>query len=125
MHRSLLEAIAYGFRRHLDVFAEDGLSITTTFVTNGGSRSALWREMLADVMNRDVVSIVEHPGSRYGAAVVAGVGVGLIGDWTYVAGRLATRRGHVADTRATSRATTSGTASSSSSPTRRRTSPTR
>lgn len=88
VHRSLLEATAYGFRRHLDVFAEDGLSITTTFVSDGGSRSALWREVLASVMHRDVVTIAEHPGSSYGAAVVAGVGVGLIDDWTYVAGRL-------------------------------------
>ncbi|MGA7834885.1 MAG: FGGY family carbohydrate kinase [Acidimicrobiales bacterium] len=88
IHRSFLEAIAYGFRSHFDVFAEDGLAIDSTRVTNGGSKSRLWREILADVLNRELISIVNHPGASYGAAVIAGIGVGSIGDWSYVAGSL-------------------------------------
>jgi len=61
LHRSFLEAIAYGFRSHFDVFAEDGLVLNRPRVTNGGSKSRLWREILADVLNRDLVSIVDHP----------------------------------------------------------------
>jgi xylulokinase len=88
LHRSLLEAIAYGFRAHLDVFAQDGLELFDPRVTNGGSRSRLWRQILADVLNRDLVSIVDHPGGSYGAAVIAGIGVGTIADWSYVVGAL-------------------------------------
>ena len=88
LHRSLLEGIAYGFRAHFDVFAEDGVVLRRPRVTNGGSKSRLWRQILADVLNRDLVSIVDHPGSSYGAAVVAGVGTGVIDDWTYVVGAL-------------------------------------
>ncbi len=88
IHRSFLEAIAYGFRSHFDVFAEDGLTIGGTRVTNGGSKSRLWREILADVLNRELISIINHPGASYGAAVIAGVGVGRIADWSYVAGSL-------------------------------------
>jgi xylulokinase len=43
---------------------------------------------LADVLNREVVSIVDHPGASYGAAVIAGVGTGVIIDWNYVVGAL-------------------------------------
>jgi xylulokinase len=43
---------------------------------------------LADVLNRDLVSIVEHPGASYGAAVIAGIGTGVIADWSYVVGAL-------------------------------------
>jgi xylulokinase len=89
LHRSFLEAIAYGFRSHFDVFAEDGLVLNRPRVTNGGSKSRLWREILADVLNRDLVSIVDHPGASYGAAVIAGVGAGVITDWSYVVGALA------------------------------------
>lgn len=88
IHRSFLEAIAYGFRSHFDVFAEHGLSLTSVRVTNGGSKSRLWREILADVLNRDLTSIIHHPGASYGAAVLAGVGVGRIDEWSYVAGSL-------------------------------------
>ena len=88
IHRSFLEAIAYGFRSHFDVFAEDGLTLRRTTVTNGGSKSRLWREILADVLNRDLVSITDHPGAAYGAAVIAGIGTRRIDDWSYVAGAL-------------------------------------
>ncbi len=88
IHRSFLEAIAYGFRSHFEVFADDGLLLGSTRVTNGGSKSRLWREILADVLNRDLISIVAHPGASYGAAVVAGVGTGKIADWSYVVGSL-------------------------------------
>jgi xylulokinase len=88
LHRSMLEAIAYGFRAHFDVFAEDGLVLDRPRVTNGGSKSRLWRQILADVLNRELTSIVDHPGASYGAAVVAGIGTGVIADWSYVVGAL-------------------------------------
>ena len=88
IHRSFLEAIAYGFKSHVDVFAQDGLNLTNTRVTNGGSKSRLWREILADVLNRNLISILNYPGASYGAAVIAGVGTGRIDDWSYVAGAL-------------------------------------
>lgn len=88
LHRSILEGIAYGFKAHVDIFAEGGLALGALRVTNGGSRSRLWREILADVLNRDLVSVIDHPGASYGAAVIAGIGIGLIDDWTYVAGAL-------------------------------------
>jgi xylulokinase len=88
LHRSFLEAIAYGFRSHFDVFAEDGLTLHRPRVTNGGSKSKLWRQILADVLNRDLVSIVDHPGASYGAAVIAGIGTGVLEDWSYVVGAL-------------------------------------
>jgi xylulokinase len=88
LHRSLLEGIAYGVRAHFDVFAEDGLVLHRPRVTNGGSKSRLWRQILADVLNRDLTSIVDHPGASYGAAVIAGIGTGVIADWSYVVGAL-------------------------------------
>jgi xylulokinase len=88
LHRSFLEGIAYGFKAHVDVFAEGGLILGDVRVTNGGSHSRLWREILSDVLHRDLISIINHPGASYGAAVIAGVGTGLIHDWSYVAGAL-------------------------------------
>lgn len=88
LHRSFLEGIAYGFKAHVDVFAEGGLHLGDVRVTNGGSRSRLWREILADVLDCDLISIIDHPGASYGAAVIAGIGAGEIDDWNYVAGAL-------------------------------------
>ncbi len=88
VHRSFLEGIAYGFKAHVDVFVEGGLTLGDVRITNGGSRSRLWREILADVLHRDLISVFNHPGASYGAAVIAGIGTGLIHDWNYVVGSL-------------------------------------
>lgn len=84
IHRSLLEGIAYGFRSIVDVFAEGGLELASPRVTNGGSKSRLWRQILADVLERELTSLLHHPGASFGAAVIAGVGVGVISDWSFV-----------------------------------------
>ncbi len=88
IHRSFLEAIAYGFKSHFEVFANDGINLRDPRVTNGGSKSRLWREILADVLNRDLLSLVNYPGASYGAAVVAAVATGRVDDWSYVTGAL-------------------------------------
>ena len=84
IHRSYLEAIAYGFKAHFEVFAEGNLEISRVTVTNGGSKSKLWRTILADVLERELHSIIQHPGASYGSAVIAGIGYGSISDWSYV-----------------------------------------
>lgn len=88
IHRSFLEAIAYGFKEHFQIFAERGLIVKSPKVTNGGSKSRLWREILADVLDKNLTSIINHPGASFGAAVIAGIGSGAISDWSYVDGAL-------------------------------------
>jgi xylulokinase len=84
IHRSFLEGIAYSARLHFEVFKDRGLDLRSIRITNGGSKSRLWREILADVLNRDLTSVIDHPGASYAAAVIAGIGTGLITDWSYV-----------------------------------------
>jgi len=84
LHRSFLEAIAYGFRAHVDIFAQGGLVLGMVRITNGGSKSRLWREILASVLQRDLHSIINHPGASFGAATLAGLGIGEIDSPRYV-----------------------------------------
>jgi xylulokinase len=46
-------------------------------VTGGGARSALWRQICADVLERPIVSLVADEGPAFGAALIAGSAVGL------------------------------------------------
>jgi xylulokinase len=78
LYRAVLEAIAYGFKHHLEVFAERGLSPSRVRVTNGGSRSRLWRQIVADVIGYPLQSLLDHPGSGLGSAFAAGVAVELL-----------------------------------------------
>ena len=82
LYRAVLEGIAYGFRRHIDVFAERGVELGEGRVTNGGSRSRIWKQILADAIGVPLWPVLDHPGSSLGAAMTAAVGAGLVSDWT-------------------------------------------
>lgn len=86
LYRSVLEAIAFGFRHHTEVFGDLGIPLERALITNGGSRSTLWKQIHAEVLGTDVTPIVDHPGASLGAAVLAGMGAGAIG-WDEPVGR--------------------------------------
>jgi xylulokinase len=81
VYRSCLEAVAYGMRQHLEVFGELGVELAAACVTNGGSRSLVWKQILADVLDRTLTTIAESAGASLGAAFVAAVGTNLVQDW--------------------------------------------
>jgi xylulokinase len=82
LFRAVLESIAYGFRHHLDVFAELGLRPRRVRVTNGGARSQLWPQVTADVIGLPLEKLRSHPGSALGVAFAAGIGIGAFADWS-------------------------------------------
>jgi xylulokinase len=84
LFRAMLESIAFGFRHHLDVFAELGRIPHRARVTNGGAHSRLWVQVTADVLGLPLETLRMHPGSALGAAFVAGMGVGIFDDWDQI-----------------------------------------
>jgi xylulokinase len=81
LYRSVLEAIAFGFRHHVDVFADIGIGLARTMITNGGSKSTLWKQIHADVLGIEMHPVAGHPGASLGAAIIAAIGVGALDDW--------------------------------------------
>jgi xylulokinase len=81
LFRAVLEGISFAFRHHVDVFAELGHVPRRVRVSNGGARSALWKQVTADVLGLPLETLRSHPGSALGAAFVAGMGVGAFDDW--------------------------------------------
>lgn len=82
MYRSILEGIGYGFNHHVKVFKELGIKPNRVRITNGGSRSRLWRQILADITGLTLESIIAHPGSSLGAAFIAGIAVKEFDSWS-------------------------------------------
>ncbi|GAB7070610.1 carbohydrate kinase [Mycobacterium hodleri] len=85
LYRSVLEAIAFGFRHHVDVFADIGIAPSRVMITNGGSKSTLWKQIHADVLGIEMRPVRGHPGASLGAAAIAAIGVGALDDWSDVA----------------------------------------
>ena len=74
--RSLLEGVSYSQKDCLDIIEQIGVSIRSVRASGGGARSPFWRQMLADVFDKRVVTLETQEGSAYGAALLALVGTG-------------------------------------------------
>ena len=82
--RAALESVAFGFRHHMDVFEEMDCDVGRVLVCDGGAASGLWMQITADVLERPVERLLDHPGSSLGAAFVAGMGTGALDDWSAI-----------------------------------------
>jgi xylulokinase len=77
--RALYEGVAYSLRDCLEAMKAKGLGFSTARLTGGGARSALWRQIVADVLDI-TVELPEVADASFGAALLAGVGIGLFKD---------------------------------------------
>lgn len=76
MTQAVLEGVAFGLRDSLEVARSLGLSPTRTKICGGGAKSALWRKIMAAVLDMEVERPVCEEGPGYGAAILAAVGCG-------------------------------------------------
>jgi xylulokinase len=77
MTRAVLEGVAFGLRDCFELVREAGLcTIEQVRVSGGGAKSPVWLQILADVLGVELVTVKTTEGAAYGAAMLAGVGVG-------------------------------------------------
>jgi xylulokinase len=82
MTRAVLEGVAFGLRDSMELVKGAGLGeIKQIRVSGGGAKSALWRQILADVIGSELVTVNTTEGGAFGAALLAAVGAGV---WTTV-----------------------------------------
>ena len=75
--RAVLEGVAFGLRDSFELIKSAGkVQVRQVRVSGGGAKSPLWRQILADVFNAELVTVNTTEGAAYGAALLAGVGTG-------------------------------------------------
>jgi xylulokinase len=72
--RAILEGVAFSLRDTFSLFDEMKVAVDRVRLGGGGARSALWRQIQADVYGREVEIVEAEEGAAYGAAILAGVG---------------------------------------------------
>lgn len=75
--RAVLEGVAFSLRESLDIFEENGLTTDSIRLGGGGAQSSVWRQIQADVFGKPVEMLEAEEGAAFGAAVLAGVGLGV------------------------------------------------
>jgi xylulokinase len=72
--RAVLEGVAFSLKDTFSLFQEMGVPVRNVRLGGGGARSALWRQIQADVYGCEVEILRAEEGAAYGAALLAGVG---------------------------------------------------
>ncbi len=75
--RALMEGVTFSLRECMELMTGLGVIVDQVRATGGGSRSAFWRQLQADVYGMPVHRTAADEGPAYGAALLAGVGAGL------------------------------------------------
>jgi xylulokinase len=78
--RAVLEGVAFGLRDGLQLMRDAGVPMPSELrASGGGTKSPVWRQIVADVLGVRLVSVGTVEGAAFGAAVLAAVGSGWHG----------------------------------------------
>ena len=74
--RAVLEGVAFSLMDTFTLFKELGITYNRIRLGGGGARGPLWRQIQADVYNHPVELLEAEEGGAFGAALLAGTGIG-------------------------------------------------
>ena len=81
MTRAVMEGVAFGLKDNLDLLESSGILPPDHIrISGGGAKSLLWRQILADILQFELVTTDVVEAAAVGAALLAGVGSGLWGN---------------------------------------------
>ncbi len=90
--RAVYEGVAFALKSGAEVMRECGVPVKSLMLTGGGASSGLWPDIMASVFGVETrVHKVPGEATSLGAAITAGVGVGLFEDY-HAASRTAQAR---------------------------------
>lgn len=78
--RAVLEGVAFAFRNNLELMESLGIEIKELRLLGGGARSALWREVFAQVLNRPIRTVQVEETGALGSCLLCGLALGLFTD---------------------------------------------
>lgn len=78
--RAVFEGASFGLKDCMERLEALGASADELRVTGGGAKSKFWMQMLADLFGKPCATLEVDEGPAYGAALLAGAGVGIFGD---------------------------------------------
>lgn len=78
--RAVMEGVTFDLRQTLEIIEEMGRRVAEIRAIAGGSKSALWCGIKADIYRKPIVTLRSFEGGVVGAAILAGLGVGVYRD---------------------------------------------
>lgn len=79
--RAAMEGTAYALKHNLDVAEEAGAKVSVLRAMGGSANSLLWTQIKSDITGKPIVVPSSDTATTLGAAILAGVGVGMYQDF--------------------------------------------
>lgn len=79
--RAIEEGVAFSLNHNLKVAEDAGVKIKNLRAMGGAANSELWLQIKADITNKEIVVPSSDTATTLGAAILAGVGVGIYKDF--------------------------------------------
>jgi L-xylulokinase len=92
--RALYEGVVYGHLDHVNRLKAAGAQMNLARLTGGGARSVVWTQMFADVLDLPIEVPAATEIAALGAAMAAGIGVGVYTDYSEAVARTVQIVGH-------------------------------
>ncbi len=92
MIRAAMEGVAYALQHNLEAAAHAGAMPQVLRAMGGAANSLVWTQIKADVTGKPVVVPASDTATTLGAAMLAGVGTGVYGDFEEAVTRTVTLR---------------------------------
>lgn len=77
LSRAVFEGVSFGLLDAMNLLKSLGAEADEIRVTGGGARSGFWMQLLAELFGKACVTLECDEGPAYGAAILAGVGIGI------------------------------------------------
>ncbi len=79
--RSVIEGATFGLLDSIEIMKEIKLPLGEKYiVSGGGGKSDFWCSIMSDIFNKKITKLSNQEGPSYGAAILAGVGIGIFKD---------------------------------------------
>ncbi len=75
--RSVLEGVAYSLRDSVEIVKGHGLKIKEARIIGGGAKNEFWTQIISDVLNVEINTLMMDEGPAFGAGILAAIGSGV------------------------------------------------
>lgn len=86
--RSVMEGVTFGLKDSLNLIKDQNIKVKEIRAIGGGVKSKVWQQILADIMGQNIKLLNVEEGPAYGAAIIAGVGVGIFDSFENVSEKI-------------------------------------
>ena len=81
LSRAIMEGVAFALRQVLDTIEKLEVPVGNMLAAGNGMASPIWRQIVADVLNRPLSLSRDSEQAGRGAAMIAGIGAGIYRDY--------------------------------------------